>query len=45
MQDQIEDIQFSIPNRYLQYWKTPSIDTGQVDKETGQPILRTPNED
>ena len=44
MQDQIEDIQFSIPNRYLQYWKTPSIDTGQVD-ENGKPILRTPNED
>ena len=22
MQDQIEDIQFSIPKRYLQYWKT-----------------------
>ena len=45
MQDQIEDIQFSIPNRYLQYWKTPSIDTGKVNEETGQPILRTPNED
>jgi hypothetical protein len=44
MQDQIEDIQFSIPNRYLQYWKTPSIDTGQVD-ENGKPILRTPNDD
>ena len=45
MQDQIEDIQFSIPNRYLQYWITPSIDTGKVNEETGQPILRTPNED
>ena len=45
MQDQIEDIQFSIPNRYLQYWITPSIDTGKVNEETGQPILRTPNEE
>ena len=44
MQDQIEDIQFSIPNRYLQYWKTPSIDTGEVDKNN-QPILRKPNDD
>ena len=44
MQDQIENIQFSIPNRYLQYWKTPSIDTGKVDKNN-QPILRTPNEE
>ena len=43
-QDEIEDLQFEIPNKLLNFWTTESIDTGKLDKNNN-PILRTPNED